>query len=528
MALRGWGIGLAAVMLASSALAQGTVPATEALAAGGVQARLAEAGAEIQAADYAKAAELFQTLVNVKDPTLRAQARLGLAAALSQLGQEEPALQALEGTTTNETPLGQAVGDVRGNLLLNLAEKSIAETGTAGRWLEDYARGVVQPNQARALWLKTLLGEAQLGVMGDKTLKVGVLLPLTGPMAPVGEEILRGLQLSLEETIAWRGATLELVVEDTETQGPEKAFDGVMLAGVKVVVGPVFARQVSALAGRAQAADVPLLALSSDSGVAGAGVHVVPPLPAAQGAAMARWAMANGKTTAAALVPDTAYGREALEGFKTTYANLGGQLTKTATFAPQQVDVTKEIKQLVPVSSSIAFGALLMPVPAAQVPLLTSQLAVQGVAKAGVVLMGTGLWQDNSLLAPNRGMENAVFAAPAVTLEFDQHFTQVFGVKPQGLAVQGYDLGRLLQQVAAQRAATGQEVERLLVREEGYYGTGGYIRLMPNGMGERGLSMVRIAKGQFNVLQPAPTLQPISLPVSLTPSGKQRGWGGWW
>lgn len=527
MALRGWGIGLMAIMMASSALAQ-TPPATEALAAGGVQARLAEAGAEIQAADYAKAAELFQTLVNVKDPTLRAQARLGLAAALSQLGQEEAALQALEGTTTNETPLGQAVGEVRGNLLLNLAEKSIAETGTAGRWLDDYARGVVQPSPERAAWLRTLVGEAQYGTMGDRTLKVGVLLPLSGPMAAVGEEILRGLQLALEETVAWRGATLELVVEDTEAQGPEQAFDGVLLQGVKVVVGPVFARQVSALAGRAQAADVPLLALSSDSGVASAGVHVVPPLPAAQGAAMAHWAMANGKTTAGALVPDTAYGREALDGFRTAYAGLGGQLTKAVTFPTQQVDITKEIKQLVPVSSSVAFGALLMPVPASQVPLLTSQLAVQGVAKAGVVPMGTGLWQDNSLLAPNQGMDGAVFAAPAVTLTFDQHFTEVFGVKPQGLAVQGYDLGRMLQMVAAQRAATGQEVDRLLVRREGYYGTGGYIRLTPNGVGDRGLSLVRIAKGQFHVLQPAPTLKPIDLPASLTPSGKARGWGGWW
>jgi hypothetical protein len=85
-----------------------------------------------------------------------------------------------------------------------------------------------------------------------------------------------------------------------------------------------------------------------------------------------------------------------------------------------------------------------------------------------------------------------------------------------------------LQMVAAQRSASGQEVARLLLRPEGYYGSGGYIRLMPTGLGERGLSTVRIAKGQFSVLQPAPTLQPVPLPASLTPSGKQRGWGGWW
>lgn len=520
------GVALAALLLANGvAFAQGAP--TEALASGGVEARLAEAGAAIQASDYAKAADLFQTLVNVKDPVMRGQARLGLASALSQLGREEPALQALEGTSAGPTPLGQSVGALRGHLLLNLAEKSLAETGSAGRWLEDYARAVVQPDPAHAAWLHTLEQEPEPYAIGGGPLRVGVLLPLSGPMETVGQEVLRGLQLALDEIPAWRGTQLELVVEDTESQGTETAFDNVMTAGARVVVGPVFARQVQAIRGRAQAVGVPVLALSSDSGAAAPNVHVVPPLPASQGAAVARWAMANGKTTAAALVPNTPYGLEALDGFRTAYTALGGTLSGVAMFPPQQVDVSKEIKQLVPVSSSVAFKALFMPVPAAQVPLMTSQLAVQGVSKAGVTLLGTGLWQDNALLAPNKGTEGAVFAAPASNPTFDAHFSEVFGSKPQGLAIQGYDLGRLLQQVASQRAAGGQEVGRLLLREEGFYGDGGFIRLQPDGLGDRGLSLVRIEKGQFHVLQPAPTFHPVPIPTDLTPAGREAGWGGW-
>src|SRR5690606_18052683 len=106
-----------------------------------------------------------------------------------------------------------------------------AKTGTSGRWLDDYARAVVQPNPARAAWLRRLEEQPTPGhfPFGDNTLKVGVLLPLSGPMADVGAEVLRGLQLALEDTPAWRGATLDLLVEDTEAQGPEAAFDNVML-----------------------------------------------------------------------------------------------------------------------------------------------------------------------------------------------------------------------------------------------------------------------------------------------------------
>ena len=520
------GVAIVALVAGMQATGAWAVPATP----GEVQARLDEGAANIQAGDLDKAVEVYQPLVNVGDAQLRAQSRLGLASAFSQQGHEDSAYKALEGTSADDTPLGQAVGALRGRLVLQLAAKSLAETGTSDHWLGDYARLTVQPEPAWAERLGAL--EAQ-GVSSTdvemQTLRVGVLLPLSGKMAGVGQDVLRGMQLALTQLPAWRGVTVELLPQDTE-KGTEAALDAAVLAGAKVVVGPVFSRNVEAVAKRAQAAGVPLLALSSDKAVAGGGVHVVPPLPTQQARLVARWAIANGKTKLAGLVPSTPYGYEVFNAFKDEVAAAGGIVTGAAFFNPQAVDLGAGVRQLVgkSVSGTAPFQALFMPMPAPTVPLATSQLAYYDVDRAGVQLLGTALWQDNALLAPSAsGVRGGVFAAPMVAAGFNQAFSQAYGAKPLGMAVQGYDLMRVLMEVAALRQWSGREVSTLLTRPEGFYGTGGFLVFRPEGVTGRGLSLVRIENGQFHVIQPALTMVPVEIPANLQPSGDVKSWGGW-
>jgi ABC-type branched-subunit amino acid transport system substrate-binding protein len=515
-------------LLAAMAAGAWAVPATP----GEVQARLSEGAADIQTGDLDKAIETYNPLVNVGDAQLRAQARLGLAAAYSQQGHEENALKVLEGTSADQTPLGQAVGDFRGRLTLQMAYKTLAETGTPGHWLDDYARLTQQPDPEKAEWLRALAETPAAGNDAEtQTLRVGVLLPLSGKMAPIGQDVMRGMQLAMSNLPAWRGAKIELIPEDTEP-GPEQALDAALLAGAKVIVGPVFSRTVEAIAQRAQAAGVPLLALSSDRGVAGNGVHVVPPLPTQQARLVARWAMANGKTTLAGLVPQSPYGTEVFEAFKAEVQAGGGHISGVSYFKPQAVDLGPNVKQLVggkPISDTVPpFQALFMPMPARTVPLATSQLAYYDLDRAGVQLLGTALWQDNALLAPSAaGARGAVFAAPAPVESFGETFNQAYGAKPIGMAIQGYDLMRVLMEVAALRQWSGKEVETLLTRPDGFYGTGGFLVFRPDGLTGRGLSLVRVENGQFHVIQPALKVVPVALPPDLQPSGESRGWGGW-
>lgn len=491
-----------------------------------LEAKLEEAAALAQTGNWAQALAIYTPLVNTADDALRGQTRFGLAVALSQLGREREALKALEGTSADESELGQAVGTLRGNLVLHLAEISLMETGSSGTYLNDYDRLLQKPNPLRAQRLRML----EEPVAGESVLRVGVLLPLSGPLEGVGREVMQGLQLALTTTPPWRGAKVELIPADTTT-GPEAALDSVVSQGAKLVVGPLLSKHVSDIAGRAQAANITLLALSSDADVAGASVHVVPPLPTEQASMVATWAIATGKTTAAALVPSMPYGTDMLEAFRATYERQGGRIITTSPFNPQNVDLGASVRQLAggqAISGTAPFEVLFMPIPAATVPMASSQLAYYNFDRAGVQVLGTGLWQDDALLGPAaRALRGSVFAAPSRPTSFIQQFTDAFGKAPQGMAIQGYDVGRMLVQLAAERQGTGREVALLLNRPEGFYGTGGYFKFQASGLTERGMALVKIEEGAFHVLQPALNLAPLPVPANLRPSAR-KDWQGWW
>ncbi|MCP5405665.1 MAG: penicillin-binding protein activator [Pseudomonadaceae bacterium] len=538
MGARGWGIVLWAAMagVAAAPLAQQAAPAAP-LTLEMVDGRLREGAALVQSGEFGEATTVYQALANINDRVKRAQARFGLAVALTQQGQDEAALKTLEGTPADDTELGQAVGDLRGRLMLQLAEKSLLSRGTSGRYLSDYARLTVQPDNARAARLNALeQSGGQNNFYGDSdVLRVGVLLPLSGPLAAVGQDILRGLQLALDETPAWRGVRVELYPHDT-TEDPRAALDGALVQGARVIVGPLLAANVKAVGARAQTLGVPVLAFSSDRTVAGGSVHVVPPLPTAQARLVARWALAHGSTQLAALIPSNPYGYEVFDAFRDEVARGGGQVVTQSFFNPENVDLGASVRQLVKgqisgtsVVGDVPFNALFVPVPPASVPLVTSQLAYYDLDRdSRLRLLGTALWQDNAMLAPDkRGARGGVFAAPAKDPAFVQKFEGIFGHKPNTMALQGFDVGRMLVQVAAERQWSGRDAGLLLNRPEGFYGSGGYLRFTAMGLTERGMETVEVGDGTFKVVAPALTMAPLPVPAEMMPSGTRR-WGGWW
>ena len=72
-----------------------------------------------------------------------------------------------------------------------------------------------------------------------KTLKVGLLAPLTGPYGELGNSLLYSLQLALEEI---NDKNVIIVPRDSGFNSEEKinsAINELRLAGVKVIIGPI-------------------------------------------------------------------------------------------------------------------------------------------------------------------------------------------------------------------------------------------------------------------------------------------------
>ena len=105
------------------------------------------------------------------------------------------------------------------------------------------------------------VGLAFPGFSAAQSLKIGVINSVTGPEAPIGENLTNGIKLA-EEDLAKSGTKVELVWED-DTGKPQIAMSAMeKLAtrdGVAGVVGPYTSASANAVAKLAQRYQVPLL-----------------------------------------------------------------------------------------------------------------------------------------------------------------------------------------------------------------------------------------------------------------------------
>ncbi|CAN5129824.1 ABC transporter substrate-binding protein [soil metagenome] len=102
--------------------------------------------------------------------------------------------------------------------------------------------------------------------VGAKEIVIGVFASLTGPLAPLGEDMKRGYALAVKDGGPVNGDTVKLVYEDDQANavtGLKAAQKLVQEDGAKVLVGGTSSAVVLAIAGQATRLNVPILTTNS-------------------------------------------------------------------------------------------------------------------------------------------------------------------------------------------------------------------------------------------------------------------------
>src|SRR5262249_2151216 len=102
--------------------------------------------------------------------------------------------------------------------------------------------------------------------------------------------------------------------------------------GASLLLGPLFAKSVAALAPIARQANVPVVAFSNDRQVAGRGVYLLSFQPATEIARVVLYATQQGKRRFAALIPDDAFGKVAAAALKEAADRGGGDIIALETY----------------------------------------------------------------------------------------------------------------------------------------------------------------------------------------------------
>ena len=129
--------------------------------------------------------------------------------------------------------------------------------------------------------------------------RVGLLLPLSGPAEALGRDMLDAAQMALFDVGENK---LMLLPRDTAgtPAGARRAAAEVIEEGAEVILGPLFAPAVAAVSPLAAQADIRVLAFSNDASVATDGTFLLGFRPEEQVRRVVEYALANGALVRAA------------------------------------------------------------------------------------------------------------------------------------------------------------------------------------------------------------------------------------
>jgi branched-chain amino acid transport system substrate-binding protein len=339
--------------------------------------------------------------------------------------------------------------------------------------------------------------------------KVALLLPLSGPNADLGKAMLDAAQLALFTTGSER---LTLVPRDTTgtADGAANAARAVIADGAKLILGPLITDEVVAVKPIAQAANVNVIGFATKTEVAGGNVLLMGFLPRQEVAREVGFARGQGLSKFAALAPNSPYGHLMGDALRDIATTGGASVTRIEYFDPRAADVGGSIKHLLPATAGPApaagpaFDALLLPEGGDQLKQIAGQLKSAGIDPTKTRFLGSGLWDDGSIVN-DPDLAGGWFAAspPDLRHDFEGRFQSAYGHPPPRLASLAFDAAALAA-VLAKNDGPDPFSLQAIQNPNGFTGVDGLFRFGPDGLVQRGLAVLEVDPGGDKVVSPAP------------------------
>jgi branched-chain amino acid transport system substrate-binding protein len=346
------------------------------------------------------------------------------------------------------------------------------------------------------------------------------LLPLSGPFAIYGQEVLNGIQLGMGVfgTLE-QNKTIQLLIEDTRSDpnvAAEKVEELVHKGRVMGIIGPLASRTATAAARRAQELGVPIITLAQKEGITEQGDMVFRNFltPAVEMKRLVSKAIRDlGLSRFGILYPESAYGRRLLNLFWDRVDEEGAYVTAVESYGPEVTDFSEEIRKMVglyyprppsvleklmqgklaafdagveagPYEETrdsepiVEFDAVFIPDGFQKIALIAPQFPFHDIFN--IRFLGTSLWQAPELLEQGAEyLQGAVFPtgffAQAEEV-FVELYRENFETDPSILAAIGYDTVRFLEHLMqAQAPRTRRALQKALLIHDDFHGLRGML-----------------------------------------------------
>ncbi len=326
---------------------------------------------------------------------------------------------------------------------------------------------------------------------GDRT-HIGVILPLSGPLAQYGRRALDGILLASRAFNSDDGREIEVFVEDSGAtsgnvaQAVERLVQEHNVIGI---IGPLSWKDSLVVGDKAQELGVLNLSLAGKEGISERGPYLFQNAltPRIQMESLVRHCVQQKNFRRfAILAPDSKFGEDMATEFTTVATKLGGRIVGYETYPPDAKDFQESVQKLGGLSDPryrkleksrldrfvqeqaaktkrpskarlppiVDFDALFIPDGPRAVAQIAASLAYFDIT--GVTLLGTSEWNSEQLYARGgRLVEGALFPAGLLLSgsnpkqqEFVRRYQDAYSGTPDLLAAQAYEALEIVSRAA--------------------------------------------------------------------------------
>ncbi|WP_439153925.1 penicillin-binding protein activator [Yoonia sp.] len=365
------------------------------------------------------------------------------------------------------------------------------------------------------LWLAacdvTVAPDANTGRQINPTAPVQVALLVPGGSAQERDNLIaRDFENAARLAIAdIAGARIDLRVYNTGGGNPAQAAEAARAAvddGAKIIVGPLYGEAANAAGVAVAGRNVNVLALSNNPTIAGGNVFLLGATFDNTANRLVQYGARQGINRYMVVHGNNFEGQTGRDAITNAVQRNGAQVVAIESYGLSQQGIFSATQQIVAGASSSGAQAIFMTASLnADLPILATALPDAGIDPQNTRFFGLTRWDTVPQALSLPGLQGGVFAMPdqATASLFNNRYAAAYGQQPHPLAGLAYDgiaaIGALIAQ--GNRDAL---TKAALTTPEGFRGTSGAFRLLPNGLNERALAIATIQDNQVVTLEQAP------------------------
>lgn len=154
--------------------------------------------------------------------------------------------------------------------------------------------------------------------------RIAVLLPQTGSLGKVSQDIYQGIQAARDSL----ASDVSVQLYDVNSGGPAAQYQKAVADGADIIVGPLDKGSLAQLLAQPRILTKPLLSLNylTSSNNIPAALYQFGLLPEDEAKQVAEFAIARGQRTAVILKPESSWGNRVADAFRQSYQAKGGQV----------------------------------------------------------------------------------------------------------------------------------------------------------------------------------------------------------